>query len=183
MENIQSYLANLNMESVKLFLNQIISSFSNLTWLDTYTSKVILLAVITYIFFIVVFLVVHKLIIKKSISIKANYITKYDEIWYLVSLNMYEFNQQAKAQWKENQLMYWAKSIIWLQQNDYISNKKKIFQDIAKLEAYIWKKIISEELISQINWLHKNFSNSSFFQNMFWRILTILTLWLYRLVQ
>jgi phosphoglycerate-specific signal transduction histidine kinase len=96
---------------------------------------------------------------------------------------MYDFSQQAKSQWKENQLIYWARSIISLEKNDYISNRKKIFQDITKLESYIWKKIISEELIYQINWLHKKLKNNSFFQEMIWRILTILTLWIYWLVR
>ena len=185
MNNFKSFFQDLGqkitMENAKIIINQIINYVSNLTWFDYNISKWIFLALITYIVFIFVFLFIHKWLLKKTNKIKWKLDELYDQIWYEISIVMYDFNQEAKKNWQENKLIYWAKSIIWLEKNDYISNRKKIFEDIKKLETYIWKKMISEELIKTINWYQKKLSNTDLIQKMIWWILTILTIGIYKL--
>jgi hypothetical protein len=58
----------------------------------------VLIALVIYVFFIIVLLLIHKIFIRIGKKLTANCNIKYDEIWYLVSLNMYDFSQQAKSQ-------------------------------------------------------------------------------------
>lgn len=165
------------------YVDQIINYFSSLIWLDYNTTQLILLWVLTYIVFIIVVWLIHKWFLKRGNNIKALCTRKYDELRYLASTNMYKFNKEMKTQGKENQLAYWAKSIIWLEKKNYIANKQKIFGDLAKLEWYIGKSIVSNELKTEIAVLDKKITNNHLSQKVVGRILTMLTLGIYKLVR
>lgn len=183
MEYLQSYLGKIKIQSVQTYIDQIVQYVAGLIWLDYNTTQLILLWVITYIVFIVIVVLIHKWFLRRGTKIKALCTRKYDELRYLASTNMYKFNKEMKAQWKENQLVYGAKSIIWLENKNYIANKQKIFGDLAKLEWYIGKSIVSSELKNEIVVLDKKITTNHLSQKVVGRILTILTLGIYKLVR
>jgi len=53
---------------------------------------------------------------------------------------------------------------LQFEKKDYFFNKKKIFADIKKLEAYLKQEIVPKRVLKKINGLHGSIANVNFLQ-------------------
>jgi len=142
-----------------------------------------LLLIVVFVLFLAVLILwkVHSGLIKLQRKKVQECIYEYDRIWYLEAKAMYAFNQKMRQQWQVNQLAHGTRSILALNKKDYLVNRKKIVDDIKKLEKYMGQQIVSVEQLKKIGRLHLRIAGSSMIQHVIGRGLIVMTLGLYGL--
>lgn len=174
------------------FLNSVwagfVSFWNNLVlwmvWLTGATeayAQLFLIAVLAYIVLVLILIKVHHIMSKMQRKRIKACVYEYDRIWYLTAQSMYKFNEEMKAAGKENKLAHWTRSILTLEDKDYLHNRKKIFADVKKLEEYLGKPFVDAKVLKKINNLHLKITSSNVLHKIVGWALTGMTAWLYLL--
>jgi len=98
---------------------------------------------------------------------------QYDNIWYLFSQAEHDKPSQSDLQW--------IRIILNAKNKDYISHHDEIKNEAEKLERLINQKIIDDNQRNKINKLRKKISNLKKTETILWRIISLLTIFVYKI--
>ena len=180
------------MDKVLLFLQKVwtwllwvrhnlVLSVSQLFGVSEFYGQWITIAIFAFVVVVLFLIKIHHGMIKMQKKRVEKLVYEYDRIWYLEAKAMYTFNQHMKAQGQVNQLAHGTRSVLQLDNKDYLVNKKKIIEDIKKLETYFNQKIVPDETIKKILSLHRKVSSSNMLHQVVGRGLVVMTAGLYLL--
>lgn len=175
-----------------LILNSVWTSFVSfwdnlilwMMWVTGFSNayaQLALIAVLVYIVLVFILIKVHHLMNKIQRKRVARCIYEYDRIRYLTAKAMYNFNEEMKAQGKINNLVYGTKSILKLENKDYLHNQKKVFADTKKLETYLGKSFVDAKILKKITTLHLKIISANVLYKLVGWTLTGMTAGLYLL--
>ena len=152
-----------------------------IVWVSDVYAQLVTIAIFVYIVLAIVLLKVHQAMILSQRKRVVKCVREYDRVWYYTAKAMYEFNAQMKAQWQTNQLAHGTRSILKLEKKDYLHNRKKIFDDIKKLQTYMNKEFVPIEVLKKIKSYHMKIKSAAMLHQLVGRWLVVMTLGLYLL--
>ncbi len=154
-------------------LTNILQNLSTITWYPTSTILLGSISIFGYIIIIGIGIIIHR----KTLSIqKRNYknsITLYDTIRYEVAKQQYLHPSSTSHQ---------GILRIFQESNPQYNRLHSIIkEEITAIEDSIQQKIISEQQRNELEKINKKYQKYTKLQNIIWRILTILTVGIYKL--
>ena len=164
------------MELLNTFRYNIIYYFSKIIGTDIYIGEIVLIIILLYIVWLFFLIEIHSKLLKRENIIKQECSSQYDNIRYLLAKS-----QHDKLSVINQNDIQWIKIILNAKNKDYISHHDEIKNEIEKLEGLINQKIIDENQRNKINKLRKKIKNLKNSENILWRAISILTIFIYKI--
>lgn len=172
------FLQNIRTKIVPVWDNLVLF-VAGFTWFSQPYAQLVTIAFFAYIVLILILFKLHKVMTEHQRKRVAKCVREYDRVRYYTAKSMYEFNQHMKAQWQVNQLAHGTRSVLKLDKKDYLHNRKKIFDDIKKLQTYMNKEVVPVEVLKKIKRYHTKISSVNLLHKIVGRGLVVMTLGLY----
>lgn len=152
---------------------RILHIFTNVTGLTPETALLVLWIILWYIIFLLIFIPLHKSLLRVLKKKKEKLTREYDTLRYLV----------AKAQ-KQNTTtteFRWIKVLFDTTHPDYFHHHAEIKSEIKSIESGLWATIVDDVTRVKIEKKLKNYDSLKLFVNIFGRIISAITILVYKL--
>jgi hypothetical protein len=153
----------------------LIERLSKTIWLSSHWSEIFLFAIAIYAVLIILLWSFHNLIKRHHKNNQQKFVLECDQI-------IAKFAQeQYNSKYPENiniSLMEW---LFQSNTKNYFLEKNLFEKNIKDIETKIWKTIVDQQQRSSF---YRNFNKtkaSKIFSKIVWRLLTIITLWIYKI--
>ena len=180
MDQVLAFFQNIWLQVLPLWDN-LVFSVGGIFWVSEAYAQLATIAIFVYILLVIVFLKLHHGMIALQRKRIAKCVREYDRVWYYTSKAMYEFNAEMKAKWQVNQLAHGTRSVLKLDKKDYLHNRKKIFDDVKKLQTYMNKEFVPIEVLKKIKSYHIKIKSAAMLHQIVGRGLVVMTLGVYLL--
>lgn len=152
-----------------------INKISNLLWLSNHGAEIFLFILAIYAVVVIILWSIHNITKKRYKNNKQMFFLECDEIISLFA------KEQYQNKYQENINTTLLTSLFESKSKDYLL-EKKIFEDqIKQIENKIWKTIVNQEKWNRFYKYYNKTKWSSMISKSIWRLLTIITLWIYRI--
>ena len=151
----------------------ILHIFVNITGLTPQVAMIVLLVIIWYIVLLIIFVPIHKSLVRLLHKKKEKLTREYDTLRYLVA--------KAQKQSTPTTESRWIKILFDATHPDYLHHHAEIKQEIKSIESGLWAPIVDDVTRVRIEKKLKNYDSLKLFVNIFWRIISIITILIYRL--
>lgn len=153
----------------------IIDSIANIIWSSFNGAEIFIFLVAIYIVAIILLWWLYHTTQNLFNQNKKKFFFSCDEIIYQFSQNQYQQKHDPNI---NNSLM---KDIFMSQTKDYFTEKSLFENKVKEIQNKLSKNIISKDNLSKFYRYYKNTKLYKLISTTIWRILTISTLWIYRL--
>lgn len=153
----------------------LIDKIWNITWLNIYWSAIFLFIVAVYAVLVLLLWFIHNLIKKHYKNNEQKFFLECDHI-------IAKFAQeQYKSRHQENINISLMESIFQSETKNYFLEKNIFENKVKETENKIWKTIIDKAQRSNFYKYYNKTKISKIISKIIWLILTIITLWIYKL--
>ena len=152
---------------------RILHIFVNITWLTPQVATIVLLVIIWYIVLLIILIPIHTSLVRLLHKKKEILTREYDTLRYLVA--------KAQKQSTATTESRWIKVLFDTTNPDYFHHHAEIKQEIKSIESILWTSIIDDVTRARIENKLKNYDSLKLFVNIFWRIISAITILVYRL--
>ncbi len=153
----------------------LINRISNFLWLSNHWTEIFLFIWAIYAVIIIILGWIHNITKKRYMTNKQKYFLSCDQIISLFA------KEQYQSKYKENINTRLLENIFISKTKDYFF-EKQIFEDTIKdIENTIWKKIINQEEWNNFYKYYNKTKWSRIISKIIWRILTIMSIWIYKI--
>jgi len=157
------------------FYESIIDNISNTVWLTNHWSEIFLFILAIYAILIIIFWAIHNTIKNNFKKNKEKYFLECDNIIYQLA------KEQYQNKYSENINISLLESIFSSNTKSYFSEKYLFEKKIKEIENITWKSIINQNQRASFYKYYKKTKSSKISSQIIWWILTIFTMWIYRL--
>ena len=148
----------------------------NITWLNIYWSAIFLFIVAVYAILIIILWSIYSMIKKLYKNNEQKFILETDNI-------IFQFAQeQYNTKYQENINISLIEEIFESNTKSYFLEKNNFEKKVKEIENRIWKIIIDKTQRSNFYKYYNKTKISKLISNIIWWILTIITLWIYRIL-
>ena len=140
-------------------------------------STVAWVLVLLYVISILVFLPLHRLILRNVKKAKQNLTTSVDEVIYLLSKAQYTLSEQQAL--KYDPCFALIRTMFWSGHFEYIDNLDAIKENVKKVEVLLKQRVISDEQRKKIDSQKSSLKFHTFWSKLFGYELNILSIWIY----
>ena len=130
-------------KKISIWYQQIIERIQYYIGTSPFRSNVILWAVIVYLIVFFIIIPIHKRFRKARLKKEQEIVKDVDEMIYLLAKAQHEMNIDIRKLWWNPNIAL-MKSIFTKWECDYVKSTSLILDNIHKVEALLWSKIISE---------------------------------------
>lgn len=153
----------------------LIDKIWNITWLNIYWSAIFLFIVAVYVVLIILLWSIYNLIKKHYKNNEQQFFLECDQI-------IAKFAQeQYIVKYPENINIYLMKWVFQSDTKNYFLEKNTFENTVKEIESKIWKKIIEQSQRTNFYKYYNKTKISKIISKIIWLILTIITLWIYKL--
>lgn len=155
--------------------NQFLTFAQAVTGLNSAEIQLILLIILIYIVTLVFLTIFNKKIRKGMIELEKKIQSEYDNIRYLLSKFQYSNKQ-------ENKPNYGLRDLFNAGKMTYLPNHNEIKTGIKNFEWYVNQTVVGDDFWTKLEKIIKKFHFKRKFYKFVSLFLTIITLWIYKLV-
>ena len=161
------------MENLNAFRGNIVHIIANISGRTEAKAGMILMGILGYIIGILVLIIIHRKITKRHKKIYENLTYLYDMIRYQVT--------RAQAGNPSIQDNKGIKVVVDVEHQNYLANSIAIKEEISSIEQKIGQQIVSAEQRTVLATQTKKKRVLMLFVQLLWRIITVLTVGIYKL--
>ncbi len=161
------------MEKLSLFREKIVHIMANVSGRAKPDAEIVLLAILWYIVIIVLFVIIHRRILRKHKRLHENIVLLYDTIRYQIA------KTQAKNPSIQNNT--WIKIVMDSAHQNYLAKAQEIQEEITDMEQKLGEKIITADQRTSIKKQSKAKRTMMLFVQVIGQIVTVLTVGIYKL--
>ena len=152
---------------------RILHIFVNITWLTPQAAMIVLLVIIWYIVLLIIVIPVHKTLLRLMKRKTERLTWEIDTLRYLVAKA-----QQKSEKTTENKGI---KILFDLPKPDYFHHLVEIKQEIKSIEGGLWTSIVDDVARSRIEKMYGKRKSLNTFTNVYGRIVSAITIFVYKL--
>ena len=151
-----------------------IDFFFNTKWNQ---SLAVWIIVLIYAVSILIFLPLHRFILRNVKKAKQNLTTSVDEVIYLLSKAQYSLSEEQAL--KFDPCFALIRTMFWSGHFEYIDNLDAIKENVKKVEVLLKQRVISDEQRKKIDSQKSSLKFHTFWSKFFGYELNVLSIWIY----
>ena len=151
-----------------------IDFFFNTKWNQ---SLAVWIIVLIYAVSILIFLPLHRFILRNVKKAKQNLTTSVDEVIYLLSKAQYSLSEEQAL--KFDPCFALIRTMFWSGHFEYIDNLDAIKENVKKVEVLLKQRVISDEQRKKIDSQKSSLKFHTFWSKFFGYEVNVLSIWIY----